>query len=52
MFFPDTPGILMMVGKILHITAAPQKVDTEWWKNDGKCLPLQADEVVRPEERA
>ena len=32
--------------------AAPQKVDTERWKTDGKWLPLQADRVVRPVERA
>ena len=38
--------------KILWENAAPQKVDTERWKTDGKWLPLQADRVVCPVERA
>ena len=44
-------SLTVCFGNLLQI-AAPQKVDTERWKTDGKWLPLQADRVVRPVERA
>ena len=42
----------LIISMPVYISAAPQKVDTERWKTDGKWLPLQADRVVRPVERA
>ena len=45
-------GFAIRLKRECYTTAAPQKVDTERWKTDGKWLPLQADRVVCPVERA
>ena len=54
----DLPDIWQLLvefaefARMKSVPAAPQKVDTERWKTDGKWLPLQADRVVCPVERA
>ena len=48
----DIWQLLVEFARMKSVFAAPQKVDTERWKTDGKWLPLQADRVVCPVERA